>query len=193
MENNKNHLQIIEKISKNLIQVFEMLNITTKSNSNYTDISASLIFFYFSAFKFKLNSNINKSDDNKINNDLLSFLNETLILANSKFLIKVDLTQNEFINLILYLFVDFDIVNDYIEYLNKINKKYISIDFENLIKFSNNNEFEKPSPTTISTNFIQSYSKLNFTLKNIKKQLDSFINLSYKLNEIKKTQESPIK
>jgi hypothetical protein len=187
MQNEKN-LIIQEKIYNNLFKILKYLDIELYSNEeeNFSLIANNLIIFYFTNYKYKLQKN------NQISSILSDFINETLRMSNSKFLITENLSKTEFVNFILYFFIEYEVVNDYLDHLSILNKKYINVNIDNIFKL----ELERTNDDEIKinqSNFLQSYNKFNMTCKNIKKQLDSFINLSYKLNELKKGQQTPIK
>ncbi len=210
----------IEKIYKNCLNMIKLLNIDInidKNNtSNFTEteylLSLSINFLtnFLSNFKYCCSVKSTKFD-----NSLNELINESLELLNSKFILPIPdssdssntkFTKIEFINFILYIFIEYDYVNDYIQFLAGINKKHINVSFDNLINAdllsdinmsnSNSSNILNTSNTLNTSNSpsaIESFRKFTFNLNNLKKQIDNLVNLSYKLNEIKVGQPKPIK
>ena len=141
-----------------------------------------------SNFKYKINSE--KIEILKLKK-ILNFINNNLIKLNSKFLINYPkTTKNEFILISLNFLIEFDILNKFLDFIKKFESEKIQINFENLFFIHNNNnniENDNLLSTTKSksNSTIESFSKINFILKNIKKQINLLINLTYKLNELK--------
>ena len=114
---------------------------------------------------------------------------------NSKFLIKNDISSEEYILLTIYYIDYFDLFKNIIDFLkNKQNDSLFS--WNNLYLClndevaGNNNEFNnmdnlKKMELIKSNSVLESYNKLHFIISNIKKQLDTLINQIFKLNEIK--------
>jgi hypothetical protein len=165
----------MEQILSNINSLLSLFDINT--NDNYCYICISLTTYYLSDFNCKLE----KHDDS-----LIDHINYFLELINSKFLLKKELSDQEFINYILYLFYEYDIIDDYINYLKNYEKENISISIDKLINLQN---FTYKSQNGI----LKSFNKMNHVFINLKNQIDLFINLAYKLNKIKNTQEKPIK
>jgi hypothetical protein len=186
MQNEKNMI-IIEKVHNNLTKILSFLDINIPpEEENFTIFIQNFLIFYFTNYKFKLENKNSK----QANFHFASFINDSLKLMNSKFLISETISKLEFINIIVYFIINFEVVGDYIDYLSNLNKKYINVSIENIFNKDINIDVSIKSD---QSNFLQSYNKFNMTCKNLKKQIDSFVNLSYKLNEFKKNQASPVK
>lgn len=188
----------IDIIFKNVVQVLKLLDLINIdpqrdiSNINdYNYICVKLVYNFLSHFKYKICDTPNE--------ELLHFINECLQLINSKFIISVNhpLSKLEFVNFILFFIVEYDYIHDFIDHLNILSRKHSTINIKNLISVSLNKNTDtndqKNEKMTDKSNFLEFFNRLKFSLGNLKKQVDSFINLTYKLNELKKTQETPIK
>ena len=187
---------------KNILKIFHYLNIydskiinfnnLNTNNEEYEEINTKILInfslFFMSNFKYKINSE--KIEILKLNK-ILNFINNNLIKLNSKFLINYPkTTKNEFILISLNFLIEFDILNKFLDFIKKFESEKIQINFENLFFIHNNNnniENDNLLSTTKSksNSTIESFSKINFILKNIKKQINLLINLTYKLNELK--------
>jgi hypothetical protein len=168
-----------------------------------------------------LNS-LNDKDENiiyDINLNSHQLANDMLILSNTKFLITPGITEAEFLNFILYFLYEFEVLDSYLDFLNFINKT-LQINIENIFELlsSKNSDFFSDNTSNnldykdnnmhyehhininlnknknyTHNNFLINFNKLNHLCKNLKKQIDSLINLSYKVNELIKLQPPPIK
>jgi hypothetical protein len=197
MEKNENkNEKIIDKLFKNCLKITYLLDLDNKNACSIEDkdifelsnISAKLVNLFFSNYKYLIDNKPTKNEKSTSNNILLA--NDNLIITNSKFLINDNFSKIEFINFILYFINEYEFINDFVENLNKINKKYINITFKNITNICLNMNHQE---VTENSHFLQSFHKLNINFRNIKKQVDSFINLSYKLNQFVNDQEAPIK
>jgi hypothetical protein len=190
------------KLYKNINNTLSLLKIlpldyfqTTEpiEKSIYTRISLSFTVLYLTDFEFKLNiENMNYFQ-------LLALTNKFLQILNCKFLINEEMTEIEYINFIIYFFTEFDFINDYVEYIRRLEKKHIIINIEQIINLNQQYVSELENDINKNTNFencenlLSAFNRLNFIFKNIKKQIDQFINLSVKLNQIRESQEKPKK
>ncbi len=153
---------------------------SNSQNAKFGDILVSFVTFFLSDFQYKLNVKVIDGEMNRL-------VNKFLVLLNSKYLINQETTEEEYVTFVLYCFMEYNFIEYYIEYLKNFDKKYINISIENLLNMENEQEHKKYN------NIIQSFNRLNFSYKNLKKQTDSFINLSFRLNEIKNIQKKPNK
>ena len=202
-QNKKNNT--INKINQlyNLLNLYE--NISLYSHKNEQEQSnirtynlINLLLFIFSGFniKFKEKANMNNIFSNKNNFDNnLNKLNLILKYLNSKFLIKNNISSEEYTLLTIYYIDYFDLFKNLLDFLkNKQNDSlfswtnlYLSLNDNN---DNNKNEFNsmdnlKKMELIHSNSVLESYNKLHFIISNIKKQLDTLINQIFKLNEIK--------
>jgi hypothetical protein len=178
-KNINNMMSLIEVIPKNH---------TNNSGSIFTRICLSFAVSFLTDFEFKLNI------DNDNNRELLDLTNQFLQTINSKFLINDDMNELEYINFVLYLFVEFDVINDYIEYIKNYDKKHATISFENI--FSLNQQYRDSNgkdENNLPDHILPGFNRVNFIFKNFKKQIDLFVNLCIKLNQIKENQPKPHK
>src|SRR5689334_17912888 len=145
------------KLLKNINKIMSLLNITLNGQGEYSRISLSFTVFYLTNFEYKLNI------DNSCYEGLFHLTNRLLCVLNSRFLINDDMNELEYINYILYIFCEFDVINDYIDYIKKLEKKHISITLDNLIDFGqqySNNDI------IYSDNLLAAFNRLNFVFKN---------------------------
>ena len=170
---------IVNLLLDETIDLEEILN-------NMTNTLSSLLVLYFTNFKYKLNRTTKE-------NPFIELINETLQNSNSKLIIIENISKNDFIHSVIYFLLEYDIINEYINYLSKINKNSININIKNIVNTYSHDDKEGELNNTGKMNFLQSFNNFNYTCKNLKKQTDSFINLSYKLHELLKTQNNPIK
>jgi hypothetical protein len=185
---------LFEKMSKLLeyVKIIEQKEVL-EDNKNWNKILCSLVLSFFTGFKYKLQiSNHEEVDDFELSK-LRTFINDILIAGNSKYIILEETNFEEIVNFILYFICEFNYLGSLLEKLNKINKKYIQLNLETILKTIDSVEEPKTSVKgNITQNkFLSSFTKLNFQLKSLNKQIESFINLSYKLNERKNLQNTP--
>jgi len=207
---------IPSKENKNMIskinQIFNLLNLNDnislyshKSDQEKEKIRTNniinLLLFIFSGFKIKLKENA--SMNNIFNNQTeldnnLKKLNLILKYLNSKFLIKNNISSEEYSLLTIYYIDYFDLFKNLLDYLkNKQNESlfswnnlYLSINDTDTNSFNAQNDFNhrdnlKRMESNQSNSVLESYNKLHFIISNIKKQLDTLINQIFKLNELK--------
>ena len=198
MEKNKKELKteaIEMKLIKLLDNMYFLLNFELKE-ATWLNKLVFLLSLYFSNFKSKC-VGFNELNTGQIKN-IVAFFNAYLEKLNSKYLIvqtNGEVSKLNYINLSYYLLIEFDIINEYIEYISKVNKLEVHIHFKQILKvveadetYENNNLYNAEGD-----NILANFNKLNFLIKDVKKQLDLFVNLSYKLNKIKNLEEKPIK
>ena len=198
MEKNKKELKteaIEMKLIKLLDNMYFLLNFELKE-ATWLNKLVFLLSLYFSNFKSKC-VGFNEFNTGQIKN-IVAFFNAYLEKLNSKYLIvqtNGEVSKLNYINLSYYLLIEFDIINEYIEYISKVNKLEVHIHFKQILKvveadetYENNNLYNAEGD-----NILANFNKLNFLIKDVKKQLDLFVNLSYKLNKIKNLEEKPIK
>ena len=183
------------------ISIYNMKNDIEKSNIR-TNIIINLLLFIFSGYNRKIKETPNMNNIFQNENDLQNNLNKiNLILKflNSKFLIKNNITSEEYLLLTIYYLDFFDFFKDIIDFLRNrqneslisINNIFISLNESNIDnKNTKNNEFNcidnlEKIEKEKSNSVLESYNKLHFIISNIKKQLDNLINQIFKLNEIK--------
>jgi hypothetical protein len=179
MENNK--------ILKNVHKIMALFKIIPYeyNDSAFSRICLSFTVFYLTDFEYKLNI------DNNNYFELLGLTNKFLENLNSKFLIHDEMNEIEYINFIIFLFAEFDIINDYIDYIKILEKKNITISLDKLLNL--NKQYITSQDNFDTNNILTAFNRLNFIFKNTKKQVDLFINLSIKLNQLKEVQEKPNK
>ena len=201
--NNNNILNKINQIYNLLnlydnISLYNLKNEQEKANIRTNNI-INLLLFIFSGFNIKLkekpNMNNMFSNPNNLENNL-DKLNLILKYLNSKFLIKNNISSEEYILLTIYYIDFFDLFKYLLDFLkNKQsdnlfswNNLYLSL--KDNIDSNNKNEYNvmdnlKKMELIQSNSVLESYNKLHFIISNIKKQLDTLINQIFKLNEIK--------
>ena len=196
----------INKINRiyNLLNLYENLSLYNQKNekdkSNIrTNNIINLLLYVFSGFNIKLkeSSNLNNifSEKDILENNI-NKLNLILKYLNSKFILKNNLTSEEYILLTIYFIDYFDLFKNLIDFLkNNQNDTlfswknlYLSLN-DNIIK-NNLNEFNnmdnlKKMELFKSNTVLEAYNKLHFIISNIKKQIDTLVNQIFKLNEIK--------
>ena len=207
MNNNKFKKDNDAKINKlyNLLLLYDNISLfNLKNDLEKSDIRTNniinLLIFIFSGYNIKIKEtpNMNKLFQNK--NDLQNNINKiNLILKflNSKFLLKSNISSEEYFLLTIYFLDFFDFFKDIIDFLRNrqneslisFNNIYISLDEsnnnnQNKNEFNCNDNLEKIEKEK-SNSVLESYNKLHFIISNIKKQLDNLINQIFKLNEIK--------
>jgi hypothetical protein len=173
------------KIIKDIIKLFDI----EIDNTNNSNTCIAFCIYVMSNFKKKLILDNSTLIEHNININMSDSINEFLINANSKFLITSTMNDDEFAHFIYYILFEYDIVQDYIQYIEKTNKKYVLVSVGNIFDINleeNLSEYETMS-------FLQNFNKMNYNIKNIKRQMDLFINNSFKLNEIRNKQDKPLK
>ena len=205
---NNNKKSNDDKINKlyNLLNLYDNISLYNLKNENEknnirTNNLMNLLLFIFSGFNIKIKEspNMNNIFQNEIdlNNNIDNF-NLILKFLNSKFLLKNNISSEEYFLLTIYFLDYFDFFKDLLDFLkNKQNESLIS--FNNIFNTldesknslnTNNNEFNcmdnlKKIEKEKSNSVLESYNKLHFIISNIKKQLDNLINQIFRLNEIK--------
>ena len=201
---------ISTKLYNNIMKIYSMIKLCKTENIKvndenklqeiYSKLIISLSVFFLSRFKYKIIEPF--PEMNQIQN-LIKFLNYMLKILNSKFFILPKLTKEEFITITLYFFHNFDIFQILYNELKKFENENILVNFDLISKSIipknnydkndiNKNDNLRDEALSKSNSAIEAYSKLNFILKNIKKQIDLFINSIYKLNELKTQQPKPL-
>ena len=199
---NKNIINKVNQLYKLLnlydnISLYNHKNEQEKSNIRTNNI-INLLLFIFSGFNIKLKENptLNNifNDKNTLDNNIYKF-NLILKYLNSKFLIKDNLSAEEYILLTLYFIDFFDFFKNIIDFLkNKQSDSlfswknlYMSLndDINNVQREFNCMDNLKKMELNESYSVLEAYNKLHFIISNIKKQLDTLINQIFKLNEIK--------
>ena len=209
--NNKNN-ESINKINK-LYYLLNLYNNTSLYNAKpekekeniRTNNIINILIYIFSGYNIKLketpnlNNIFNSDNDIKLQNNIDN-INLILKFLNSKFLIKNNISNEEYFLLTIYFIDYFDVFKDLLDFLkSKHNESFIN--FNNFLQCldnndmdidtnNNNNEFNcednlKKIETMKSNSVLESYNKLHFIISNIKKQLDNLINKIYKLNEMR--------
>ena len=205
---NNNKKSTDDKINQlyNLLNLYDNISLYNLKNENEknnirTNNLMNLLLFIFSGFNIKIKEspNMNNIFQNEIdlNNNIDNF-NLILKFLNSKFLIKNNISSEEYFLLTIYFLDYFDFFKDLLDFLkNKQNESLIS--FNNIFNTldesknslnTNNSEFNcmdnlKKIQKEKSNSVLESYNKLQFIISNIKKQLDNLINQIFRLNEIK--------
>ena len=201
---------ISTKLYNNIMKIYSMIKLCKTENIKvndenklqeiYSKLLISLSVFFLSRFKYKI---IEPFPEIKQTQNLIKFINYMLKILNSKFIIISNLTKEDFITITLYFFQNFDIFQILYNELKKFENENILVNFDLINKSiipknnNDNNDINKndnlrDEALSKSNSAIEAYSKLNFILKNIKKQIDLFINSIYKLNEIKNEQPKPL-
>lgn len=199
---NKNTVTKINQIY-NLLNLYD--NISIYSHKNEQDQSnirtnniINLLLFIFSGFNIKLKESASMNNIFSNQNNLESNINKlNLILKylNSKFLIKNNISSEEYILLTIYYIDFFDLFKNIIDFLKgkqndtlfSWNNLYLSLNDNTRDNQDDFNSMDnlKRMELTKSCSVLESYNKLHFIISNIKKQLDTLINQIFKLNEIK--------
>ena len=207
MNNNKLKKDNDAKINKlyNLLLLYDNISLfNLKNDFEKSDIRTNniinLLIFIFSGYNIKIKETPNMNNLFQNKNDLQNSINKiNLILKflNSKFLLKSNISSEEYFLLTIYFLDFFDFFKDIIDFLRNrqnesvisFNNIYISLDEsnnnnQNKNEFNCNDNLEKIEKEK-SNSVLESYNKLHFIISNIKKQLDNLINQIFKLNEIK--------
>ena len=207
MNNNKLKKDNDAKINKlyNLLLLYDSISLfNLKNDFEKSDIRTNniinLLIFIFSGYNIKIKETPNMNNLFQNKNDLQNSINKiNLILKflNSKFLLKSNISSEEYFLLTIYFLDFFDFFKDIIDFLRNrqnesvisFNNIYISLDesnnyYQNKNEFNCNDNLEKIEKEK-SNSVLESYNKLHFIISNIKKQLDNLINQIFKLNEIK--------
>lgn len=167
-------------INEILCLLFKETNLSLSNSEKAT----KFMIYFISDFKMTNFNNDLKAQISKVNN-YLTFLN-------SKFIIFEEMTLTELSLLIFYIIVEYNFIEEYINYIQSINNKHISASIKNLFKMYDIKE-QNTVVCDYNEDILTSFNKLNFITKNIKKQMDLMINLFHKLNEIKKVQTTIVK
>ena len=172
----------IEKVYQSVIKAYHLMDLPMNNNIEHTDLILSLCVFFFSKFKYKLSGISHKEE-------IIKYVNYILSLSNSKFVISDSINKEEFVTISLYLFEEFDIINSFIDMLKEYENESVRINFGAMIRFVTptvNKESDnlQSEIKTQSKSALEGYSKLNYVIKNIKKQIDLLINMIYKLSLI---------
>lgn len=181
----------IEKVYQSVIKVYHLLDLSINNNINHTDLLLSLCVFFFSKFQYKLTGALAHKEE------VIKYINYILSLSNSKFIINDNVNKEEFITLSLYLFDQFDIINAFIDMLKEYENENVRIHFKSMFKFITptvniENDNLQNEIKTQSKSSLEGYNKLNFVIKNIKKQIDLLINMIYKLSLIQSTKNQKL-
>ena len=191
-----------DKINKlyNLINLYDnisLYNLKNEKEKNNIRINnlINLLIFILSGFNLKIKEtpNMNNIFQNEIElQDNINKINLILKFLNSRFLIKNNISSEEYLTLTIYYIDFFDIFKDLLDFLkNKQNESLIS--FNNIILSMdessndkiNNMDNLRRNESEKSNSVLESYNKLHFIISNVKKQLDYLVNQIFKLNEIK--------
>ena len=191
-----------DKINKlyNLINLYDNISLYNlknekEKNNKRTNNLINLLIFILSGYNLKMKEtpNMNNIFQNEINlQNNINNINLILKFLNSKFLLKNNISSEEYLMLTIYFIDFFDLFKDLIDFLkNKHNESLIS--FNNIILSldeSNNDKYGdvdnlKKIENKKSNSVLESYNKLHFIISNVKKQLDNLTNQIFKLNEIK--------
>ena len=199
---------IVNKINKlyNFLDLYDNISLYNskneiEKNNLKTNNLINLLIFILSGFNIKIKEspNFNNifSNSSELQNNI-NDLNLILKFLNSKFLIKSNISSEEYSLLTVYFIYFFDFFKDLLDFLkNKQNESLISFDniFINLEDNINNEDMNnlkfncmdnlKRIEREKSNSVLESYNKLYFIISNIKKQLDNLINQIFRLNEIK--------
>ena len=191
-----------DKINKlyNLINLYDnisLYNLKNEKEKNNIRINnlINLLIFILSGFNLKIKEtpNMNNIFQNEIElQDNINKINLILKFLNSRFLIKNNISSEEYLTLTIYYIDFFDFFKDLLDFLkNKQNESLIS--FNNIILSMdessndkiNNMDNLRRNESEKSNSVLESYNKLHFIISNVKKQLDYLVNQIFKLNEIK--------
>ena len=199
---------IVNKINKlyNFLDLYDNISLYNskneiEKNNLKTNNLINLLIFILSGFNIKIKEspNFNNifSNSSELQNNI-NDLNLILKFLNSKFLIKSNISSEEYSFLTVYFIYFFDFFKDLLDFLkNKQNESLISFNniFINLEDNINNEDMNnlkfncmdnlKRIEREKSNSVLESYNKLYFIISNIKKQLDNLINQIFRLNEIK--------
>ena len=199
---------IVNKINKlyNFLDLYDNISLYNskneiEKNNLKTNNLINLLIFILSGFNIKIKESPNFNNIFSNNSELQNNINDlNLILKflNSKFLIKSNISSEEYSFLTVYFIYFFDFFKDLLDFLkNKQNESLISFNniFINLEDNINNEDMNnlkfncmdnlKRIEREKSNSVLESYNKLYFIISNIKKQLDNLINQIFRLNEIK--------
>ena len=199
---------IVNKINKlyNFLDLYDNISLYNskneiEKNNLKTNNLINLLIFILSGFNIKIKESPNFNNIFSNNSELQNNINDlNLILKflNSKFLIKSNISSEEYSLLTVYFIYFFDFFKDLLDFLkNKQNESLISFNniFINLEDNINNEDMNnlkfncmdnlKRIEGEKSNSVLESYNKLYFIISNIKKQLDNLINQIFRLNEIK--------
>ena len=199
---------IVNKINKlyNFLDLYDNISLyNSKNEIEKNNLKANnlinLLIFILSGFNIKIKESPNFNNIFSNSSELLNNINDlNLILKflNSKFLIKSNISSEEYSFLTVYFIYFFDFFKDLLDFLkNKQNESLISFNniFINLEDNINNEDMNnlkfncmdnlKRIEREKSNSVLESYNKLYFIISNIKKQLDNLINQIFRLNEIK--------
>ena len=202
------NINTINKINQlyNLLNLYDNISLYSHKNekeqSNIrTNNIINLLLFVLSGFNIKLKESTNFNNifsNNKNIENNINKLNLILKYLNSKFLIKNNISSEEYILLTIYYIDYFDLFKNIIDFLkNKQNDTLFSWnnlylclkdeeeDINNAQNGFNSMDNLKKMERIKSNSVLESYNKLHFIISNIKKQLDTLINQIFKLNEIK--------
>jgi len=199
---------IVNKINKlyNFLDLYDNISLYNskneiEKNNLKTNNLINLLIFILSGFNIKIKEspNFNNifSNSSELQNNI-NDLNLILKFLNSKFLIKSNISSEEYSFLTVYFIYFFDFFKDLLDFLkNKQNESLISFNniFINLEDNINNEDMNnlkfncmdnlKRIEREKSNSVLESYNKLYFIISNIKKQLDNLINQIFRLNDIK--------
>ena len=197
---NKNNTD--DKINKlyNLLNLYDNISLYNLKNENEknnirTNNLINLLIFTFSGYNFKIKETPNMNNifqnENELKNNI-NKLNLILKYLNSKFLIKNNISSEEYLLLTVYFIDFFDLFKELLDFLkNKQNESLISftniftsLDESNTDELNNMDNLKKIENEK-STSVLEAYNKLHFIISNIKKQLDLLVNQLFRLNEIK--------
>ena len=199
---------IVNKINKlyNFLDLYDNISLYNskneiEKNNLKTNNLINLLIFILSGFNIKIKESPNFNNIFSNNSELqnnINNLNLILKFLNSKFLIKSNISSEEYSFLTVYFIYFFDFFKDLLDFLkNKQNESLISFNniFINLEDNINNEDMNnlkfncmdnlKRIEREKSNSVLESYNKLYFIISNIKKQLDNLINQIFRLNEIK--------
>ncbi len=176
------------------ISLYNLKNEKEKNNIRINNL-INLLIFILSGFNLKIKEtpNMNNIFQNEIElQDNINKINLILKFLNSRFLIKNNISSEEYLTLTIYYIDFFDFFKDLLDFLkNKQNESLIS--FNNIILSMdessndkiNNMDNLRRNESEKSNSVLESYNKLHFIISNVKKQLDYLVNQIFKLNEIK--------
>ena len=191
-----------DKINKlfNLINLYDNISLYNlknekEKNNIRTNNLINLLIFILSGFNLKIKETPNMNNifqNEKELQDNINKINLILKFLNSRFLIKNNISSEEYLTLTIYYIDFFDFFTDLLDFLkNKQNESLIS--FNNIIlsldessndKINNMDNLRRNEKEQ-SNSVLESYNKMHFIISHVKKQLDYLINQIFKLNEIK--------